>query len=266
MLNVKKTSLILIFILIGEISFFGYQASIRQKLFLELKPVQLKNCNFKRFGDPGDGGYLMCDNLMQNVKSAYSYGISGTDEWGCDISKSYNLLVHQYDCFNLTRPVCEKGNFDFHEECIGDKYFIEEERTFDSLNNQITKNKDQGKLLIVKMDVEGAEWDSLLSAPDSAFNVINQLSVEFHGVDQKKYIEVIKKLKKDFYIVDVHFNNFACDNGIIYNKLFPFPAWAYEVLFVNKRVGILDETAPTPQQNPLSAPNDPKRKDCQAKF
>jgi hypothetical protein len=265
-LNVNKIVLILFFILIGEISFIGYKAFVRQRLFLELKPVQLKNCNFKRFGDPGDGGYLMCDNLMQNVESAYSYGISGTDEWGCDISKNYNLLVHQYDCFNLKRPVCGEGNFDFHEECIGDKYVIAEGKPFDSLNNQIIKNKDQGKLLVIKMDVEGAEWDSILSTPAAVLNVINQLSVEFHGVDQKKYIKVIRKLKKVFYIVDVHFNNFACDDGIIYNELIPFPAWAYEVLFVNKRVGILDETAPTPQQNQLSAPNDPKRKDCQANF
>ena len=57
----------------------------RQILFDLLQPVALANCRLERFGEANDGGYLMCGNLLDGVESAYSYGISSYDKWGCDI-------------------------------------------------------------------------------------------------------------------------------------------------------------------------------------
>jgi hypothetical protein len=54
----------------------------RQRLFEEIQPVQLANCELERFGEERDGGYLLCANLLGEVKAAYSYGISGYDKWG----------------------------------------------------------------------------------------------------------------------------------------------------------------------------------------
>ena len=81
----------------------------RQVLFEEIQPVKLSNCQLERFGEPNDGGYLLCANLLGDVKSAYSYGISGYDQWGCDVSTRLRVRVHQYDCFNLTRPSMLEG-------------------------------------------------------------------------------------------------------------------------------------------------------------
>jgi hypothetical protein len=84
--------------------------------------------------------------------------------------------------------------------------------------------------------------------------------VEFHEVGNNKYVSVIQKLKKTFFIAHVHFNNNSCSKFE-----WPFPSSAYEVLFVNKRIGIVDETDGKPLfQNPLDAPNTPHLKDCQA--
>ena len=38
----------------------------------------------------------LCANLLGDVKSAYSYGISGYDQWGCDVSTRLRVPVHQY--------------------------------------------------------------------------------------------------------------------------------------------------------------------------
>lgn len=211
----------------------------------------------------------MCENLLNNVQSAYSYGIGGNDEWGCDISKQYNLQVHQYDCFNTDQPSCPGGRFIFHAECVGDKYKNEDDKIFDSLTNQILKNKDKNKRLVVKMDVEGAEWDSFLVTPDTILNNIDQLVAEFHiridfnadfhEHEWRKYIQVIKKLKKTFHIVNVHFNNYSC-----FEKFPPFPSMVFEILFVNKRIGLINEAESNPVSlNPLDAPNLPGEKDCQ---
>jgi hypothetical protein len=81
----------------------------RRHLFEQLQPVALANCELERFGEPHDGGYLMCGNLLGSVTAGYSYGISGYDGWGCDISRRTGATVHQYDCFDLTRPACPAG-------------------------------------------------------------------------------------------------------------------------------------------------------------
>ena len=90
----------------------------RQALLEELQPVALANCELKRFGETYDGGYLLCANLLTEVRSAYSYGISGYDGWGCDIPRQLKVKVHEYDCFNLQQPVCDGGALMFHPECV----------------------------------------------------------------------------------------------------------------------------------------------------
>ena len=233
----------------------------RDVLFAELQPVKLLNCELARYGEAHDGGYLACRNLLGDVRSAYSYGISGYDGWGCDISTELKVPVHQYDCFNTTRPSCPAGAPLFHAECIAGKRSTDAEgHVFDSLKSQIVRNGDAGKHLIVKMDVEGAEWDSILQTPDDVLDRIDQFIFEFHGFDRNTalYVEVIAKLKRHFEVVHLHFNNHACVSGGV-----PFPAWAYEVTFVNKRLAKVDPAATVTLPHPLDAPNTLKYPDCQ---
>ena len=263
-----------------------------QTLFDELAPSPLRNCVLKRFGNADDGGYVLCDNLMPDVQVAYSYGIGGDDAWGCDVSRQYHLRVHQYDCFDVRQPSCPGGAFLFHEECIAATRKTADGHRYDSLSGQITNNGDRDQRLVVKMDVEGAEWDSLLSTPADVLNRIDQLVIELHftgpplprvertfrrhfamGPIQSEdagiarayaatYLAVVRKLKAQFYVVSVHANNFSCEPD-----LFPFTAWANEVLFVNKRIGILarDASPAVPARHP-EAPNVPSAPDCQPAF
>ncbi|MDP2389245.1 MAG: hypothetical protein Q8N52_02860, partial [Acidobacteriota bacterium] len=46
----------------------------RQAAFQTLQPVQLARCDLSRYGEPSDGGYLLCGNLLGDVQAAYSYG------------------------------------------------------------------------------------------------------------------------------------------------------------------------------------------------
>jgi hypothetical protein len=68
----------------------------------------------------------------------------------------------------------------------------------------------------------------------------------------------VQRLKHFFHVANLHMNNHACDGGTA-----PFPAWAYEVLFVNKR---LDTGAAAPRTTPyheLDRPNTAAVPDCQ---
>lgn len=234
-------------------------AGIRQRLFDEVRPVNVTNCKFARFGDANDGGYLVCANLLGGETAAYSYGIAGTDEWGCQISRTLKAPVHEYDCFDLRQPSCPDGTLVFHPECVGPARSTQEGRPFDSIASQIERNDDAGKRLVMKMDVEGAEWDTFLATPDSVFEQTDQLIMEFHGVDEERYVRAVQKLKRFFVFAHLHYNNYGCKPGIE-----PFNGWAFEALLVNKRIAQTDGTpAPRGALPNLDAPNGPRIPDCQ---
>src|SRR5580765_528736 len=136
----------------------------RQALLDELRPVTLANCSFKRFGSANDSGYIMCENLVE-VETAYSYGIGSNDDWGCEVSKTYGVPMHQYDCFQLPALTCAGGRFVPHNESVGPKTETVDGRVFDTISNQIVRNGDRGKRMVVKIDIEGAEWAALVATP-----------------------------------------------------------------------------------------------------
>jgi hypothetical protein len=246
-------------VLVGALVHDVAERELREAILAELQPVALKNCTFKRFGSANDGGYLMCENLIEPLDAAYSYGVGRNDDWGCDVSRRYHVPVRQYDCFDPARPTCSGGAFVFHNECVGDRTGYRKSHFFDTLENQIRRNGDIDRHLIIKMDIEGAEWDSLFAAPDELLASIPQLAMEMHGYDDPKIVEVLRKLKRNFYLVNLHFNNWSCTR-----KAAPLPAWAYQVLWVNKRIGIVDPAAPVPApMSPLNAPDSPTWPDCQ---
>ena len=246
-------------VVIGGLARRAAGRKLREAILAELQPVVLKNCTFERFGSANDGGYLICQNLIQPLDAAYSYGVGTNDDWGCDVSRRCHIPVYEYDCFDPARPTCNGGRFIFHNECVGDRTEQRKSRSFDTLENQIRRNGDIGRRVIIKMDIEGGEWESLFAAPDELLASIPQLAMEMHGFDDPKILEVLRKLKRNFYLVNLHFNNWSCTS-----KAAPLPAWAYQVLWVNKRIGIIDPTAPVPApMSPLNAPDSPTWPDCQ---
>ncbi len=230
----------------------------RQTVFALLQPVAISNCLLQRFGEAHDGGYLMCGNLLQDAGVAYSYGIAGYDKWGCDISAQRKVTVHEYDCFDRTVPACPAGHTIFHAECLGDTAKTEQGRLFDTVANQLGKNGDGSKRSVMKIDVEGAEWNSFRAAPDELLQRIDQMAVEFHGVPDES-VGVIRRLKRFFDVAHVHYNNATCMSGME-----PLPAWSYEVLFVSKRLAGVNAAVRPDGAQRLDARNIPFFRDCQA--
>src|SRR5881275_888498 len=131
------------------------QRKLREAILVELQPVTLRNCTLKRVGSANDGGYLMCENLIEPLNVGYSYGVGTNDDWGCEVSRRYHVPVHQYDCFDPARPACNGANLIFHNQCIGDRTAERASRFFDTLENQMRKNGDapeSGRRVIIKID------------------------------------------------------------------------------------------------------------------
>ena len=231
---------------------------IRVALYEAFTPVRITNCTLQRFGSDNDGGYLMCGNMMAAAQSGYSYGIDGTDDWGCEITEATGIPIHQYDCYNTTVPECGRGPTMFHAECVGPERGEVEGKPFDTMVSHIEQNQDTGKRLIVKMDVEGSEWRTLLTAPDHVLEAIDQMAVEFHEVEEPHFVDTAQRLNQFFYVAHVHQNNHQCGPGFD-----PFPGPVFEVLLVNKRLAVADPWVDARKGSPLDAPSAIALPDCQ---
>ena len=94
----------------------------------------------------------------------------------------------------------------------------------------------------------GPSSSQLLATPDRVLDRMDQLAMEIHGADER-FLALVRKLKRTFHLVHLHYNNQACSP-----RYRPLPAWAYQVLFVNKRIGVRDPTRPAPTlPHPLDA-------------
>ena len=55
---------------------------------------------------------------------------------------------------------------------------LEKTENCNTVENHITHNEDGNKKVILKMDVEGAEWDVLLQTPRAILELFEQIAIE----------------------------------------------------------------------------------------
>ena len=68
----------------------------------------------------------------------------------------------------------------------------------------------------------------------------------------------MQRLKQFFEVAHIHFNNASC-----VGDLAPFPSFAYEVLWVSKRLAVVGPSGSGRGLHPLDARNNASLPDCQ---
>jgi hypothetical protein len=102
--------------------------------------------------------------------------------------------------------------------------------TLPTLVDRVTGGRE-GCWVLLKMDIEGAEFD-MLSPPISTLSQVSTLIVEFHRIDLHwdRFVACMGDLKQIFYIAHIHGNNF---DGYIPGTEVPA---TLEMTLVNKRL------------------------------
>lgn len=181
---------------------------------------------WQRFGESHDGGYLSCMDHMEksDLRAAYSMGVSHHDKWSSDVFTKFNIPVYQYDC-TVAAPAEDCAQCHFFQACLQSELDpTAKNLTLREAVNQHTKNRDVTKKarkrsLLMKMDIEGAEWKILAQSDLQTLSNFRQLVIEFHGLQREdrhaEYLAAMKRLHKaGFQVVHVHGNN-CCD---VYSK------------------------------------------------
>jgi hypothetical protein len=167
---------------------------------MDFRPFDVATGEMKRYGRDEDGGYVIYDNplgathlLGYGVDKDVSFENQLTEAWGIKAT----IFDHTIDEVPLTGP-----SVTYVKEGIG----ASTAPPLFSLENHVKRFVPDGSNFILKMDVEGAEWDVLRTADLSR---VCQLIVEFHE-PRGDYSDVIKKINEMFYLVHIHGNN--CHN------------------------------------------------------
>jgi hypothetical protein len=188
-------------------------------------------------GHNTDGGYIINKKSLELCDVLYSYGIGNEFSFEIDFSKTHKpmrLYDHTINAINFNYP-----NYVFHKEPLSSK---------EQFIKQVLANNDADKKILLKMDVDFAEYLFFESLGDSInwYKNVVCMIVEFHikqnfgeGVpipsrcenSVKRFLNIIEYLNQFFYIIHHHGNDyfytFCFDDGFTYPRM-------PEITFFNK--------------------------------
>lgn len=175
-----------------------------------LEPQNVVGFEKMRIGPAGDGGYVHIDDL-NDVTRAFSFGISDNDAWDVAIAQK-GVAVEQFDG-TIESPPSNHPLLRFHRKMIGVKADADTATLADLVSEH--SRGDHADLLL-KMDIEGCEWDVFDSTSEAALARHTQIICEVHDLSRlvapdfrARARRVFEKLHKHFAVVHVHANNCA---------------------------------------------------------
>ena len=233
-------------------------------LLQNLRPYDFPGSERIRLGPEYDGGYVLLDESLKDVEVVYSYGVETNSDFELRFCESYNAIARLYDHTVEEAPL-KRDFFYFNKEGVGP----EKTSNCNTIGSHIKENGDDGKQLLLKMDVEGAEWDALLQTPDSVLKLFNQIAIEVHGLGTElsrvqiyKKIKVFQKINNLFYLFHVHANNYS---PLHYIDGFKVPD-VMELTFINKKYFNHAEYSSTIFPTEVDQPNNSNREDTKLYF
>jgi hypothetical protein len=227
-----------------------------------LSPMDVSGASFVRIGNAHDGGYIMVDDIdSRTTPVAYSIGIGTEIGWDLQIAEK-GIDVYMYDDTIVSPPQSDPR---FHFRRIG-VTGVAHRATRQTLPEMLDANGhgSQDRMLL-KIDVEGCEWDVFAHCPAETVRRFSQIVVEFHGLMAavsghcfESVRGVLDKLRQTHQSVHVH----ALNCGWSYMAPHIVLPDVLEVTYVSRAV-YGDRLAPSERYFPtaLDAANVPYRVD-----
>lgn len=164
--------------------------------------------NKKRLGINQDGGYIIAI-LNGNYDFYISAGVSNEESFSDDFIELYKMNRHNCAAFDGTidkYPTNHTNKIIFYKRNISS---IKSNNTA-NLSYFINNYKD----IFLKMDIEGSEYEWILSLNNNDLKSFKQIVIEFHGINDDSWNTKIedknncfKKLAETHYAVHIHGNN-----------------------------------------------------------
>lgn len=205
-----------------------------EKLFGLAKLIQPQLCTHEliRLGANSDGGYLV-PNDLSNLRSCFSPGVDDIASFEQDI---YTLGIgsHLAD-YSVNQIPSGTSALSFTKKFLGANSY-DQFITLEDWVNSLEPDAGDDSLLL-QMDIEGSEYETLLSCPKYILSKFRIMVIEFHQIEswaQSDYFKIVdsvfKKLLDTHYVVHNHPNNAM---GIVDLNGFHAPR-VFELTFIKK--------------------------------
>jgi hypothetical protein len=180
-----------------------------KRIWSLLRPMDAVGKRLIRKGRPHDGGYAMIDHGLQGA-IAYSLGINDDVSWDLDMA-AMGCQIYQYD-HTIDRLPVDHPNFHWFKKGIAASPSAD--GMLDRLDDLIAHNGHAGRSdLILKMDIEGFEWEVFEAMAPQMLAQFSQITLEAHSLAladaplHKKIVGALSKLYAVHQPVHVHANN-----------------------------------------------------------
>lgn len=192
-----------------------------------LKRKNVLNFNLCRIGRENDGGYIMVDDFTR-LDIAYSFGISNEISWDSGIAAK-GIPVFMFD-HTIDGIEQKNNNFHFFKIGLGGR----RGNSISTIKDIMSSHCHFGKNIIIKMDIEGYEYEVFDSLDVEILKTFPQMIIEFHDVlspENINFLMALEKINKYFQVVHIHPQNVyprvrIDDNKILTNYI--------EVTFANR--------------------------------
>ena len=171
-------------------------------IYQYIYPKKVIGKNKTLLGEKSDGCYVLLDDF-ENIKIVYSFCISTIIQLDDELAKR-GIDVYMYDHTINSLPY---NNSKFHWSKIGICASNETTQDLKTLEELMKENGHiSEKNMILKIDVEGAEWSSLNELSEDILRQFKYIAIEYHFLESSKeelYYNVIKKMHKShqaFYL------------------------------------------------------------------
>lgn len=179
------------------------------RLISPAAPINVAKC---RVGGFEDGGYVMLDDL-DCIGICYSLGVGPDVSWDCAMAER-GAQIYQYDHTVENAPADHPRFRHFRIGITHDHSLAPYFKRIDALIDE-NGHSDRDDM-VLKIDIEGHEWDSLDALDPAVFARFRQIVAEFHGMRllniesfRQRARRVFSKLRQAHEVIHVHGNNFA---------------------------------------------------------
>jgi hypothetical protein len=156
------------------------QMENRAKILFDLIAPYATRGNFGRYGSKGDGGYVLLNSDIAESNYLISGGIESNNEFEIELAQ-LGFRGVQYDNSIDNAPI-------FHPNLLFEKRTLgSSDLGGFSLNNQISKLRNSR--IILKLDIEGSEFNVLRDLNSASFKRIVSIVTEFHKITQITELE-----------------------------------------------------------------------------
>ena len=204
------------------------------QVFSELVPYDIPQFTKKRLGKAGDGGYVLPMDILKEVEAVVVFGVNDEDSFEKDLANYIDPKKVPFYLCDPFVPYTADGKNDFTFCSLG--------LAGESKEKMITwpdfcKAKNlEGKKILLKVDIEGAEWESFANLQPSDFDNVLCLIIEFHRLihlqEVPQQLKTFDLLNSSFVLNHCHANN----NGYVYSNGSLFLPDVLECTYVHKHI------------------------------